>query len=145
MFDSSKAYFAHVAGIYASLLDIVERMERYRDLALRITGSLDGVRVQRDPEYSRVENAVIMLDGLSDEADAKVRAYKQEAAEAEEIIDTLENPSHRRILRLRYISGHRFDVIKEIMRYEHLSWVFRLHGYALALTAPELRRRHLIK
>lgn len=134
-----------VRELFSILMDIAARMDRYRELATRITGSLDGVKVQRDPEYSRVESAVVMIDGLSADADARAAEYKLEAREAEEIIDTLESASHRRLLKLRYINGLSFDAIKTMMGFDDLRWVFRLHGHALEAAAPELRRRCLIK
>lgn len=47
-----------------------------------------------------------------------------------EQIDEVETPQSRKLLRLRYVMGFKWDKISELMNYDQ-RWVYRLHGQAL--------------
>ncbi len=128
--------FKHEArGFLRELIKLNTRMEINRieqdsaeSRAQGCTGSNE-VKVQTSGKDS-MALAVAELMELQTEYDEMYAEFLGRRTVAREIIDKIEKPEHRSMLRLRYFAGLRLDAIAEQLHYSP-QYVKHLHGRAL--------------
>lgn len=126
----AKTYLRQLARMDKRIDALVERQERYRELASRRT------TVYRDMPgggrrcASSCEEYVCKIVDLGREIDRQIDEYVDLTREIESAIDQLPDDRHRDILRWRYVNGWDWDRIAQSMSYDRV-WVWRLHGRAL--------------
>jgi hypothetical protein len=100
-----------------------------RDMATQTTSALDVDHVQGGDadKVGRIVAKIVDIERTVDEGIDKLQGVK---AEVEGVIDAVDNPRLRNLLRYRYISGLTFEDIS--VRTDRC-WrqTIRLHGYAL--------------
>ena len=128
---TAKEYLRQLSRKDARINALIERQQRYRELAQRRTP------VYRDTPgggrrcASSVEEYVAKIVDLEREIDRRIDEYVDLTREIEAAIDKVGDDRCRNILRYRYINGWSWEKIAREMHYDE-RWVRRLHGRALA-------------
>lgn len=112
-----------------------ERIQRLRSQLSRVT-----------PIYSQAPGGSHSADKMTDmvsvllELDSEYRQHMSDyflaMKVAQDLIDSLEKQSHRRVLKLRYLDYCKWEDIADLMQYD-VRHVTRLHHEALELLAEE--------
>lgn len=101
------------------------------DLATRITPYMrDNAGASSGGNQDKLGNAVAKIADLKAEANREIDTLIDLKREISAKLDRLENPDHRKVLRLRYISNYTFEMIAMEMNYSYRG-VCYLHGRAL--------------
>jgi hypothetical protein len=120
-------------GRYAKQGEIVlnrlEEIQQWRDLACRITANMDGERVQRTATKSPMEQAVELCDEAQRELVDDVRRLRAEQKKVTDVIESVENPTYYRVLHDMYVKGKTHEEIAE--KYGHdYTWSTTMVGRA---------------
>ena len=126
---TAKEYLRQLTRKDVRINALIERQQRYRELAARRTA------VYRDAPGARrrtssVEEYTAKIIDLEAEIDRRVDEYVDLTCEIETVIDRVEDDRYRDILRFRYINGWSWERIAREMHYDRRQ-VTRLHGLAL--------------
>ncbi|MTI71067.1 MAG: DUF1492 domain-containing protein [Firmicutes bacterium] len=108
----------------------IEQASSLRDLACKVTASINDDRISGTKQKSPMENAIVKLVDLEREIDKDIDELIDLKREIINIINLVKNQNYRLILELRYINGKTWDDIATKMQYD-LRWIYRLHGRAL--------------
>lgn len=134
---TAKEYLRQLSRKDARINALIERQQRYRELAQRRTP------IYRDTPgggrrcASSVEEYVAKIVDLEREIDRRIDEYVDLTREIEAAIDKIGDDRCRDILRYRYINGWSWEKIARETHYDE-RWVRRLHGRALArIEIPE--------
>lgn len=79
---------------------------------------------------NRLELAVEDIVENADKLAEKIREMLRTKEEIEQVIDSLEDDTLRRLMKYRYINGMTWELIAVKMNYTY-QWVWELHGKAL--------------
>lgn len=99
-------------------------------MAERTTSSCEALRISGTTSHSKLEDAVIKLSEIGDELGQDMVKYAKTYWEISAAIDTVENPTYRELLSLRYLSLKTWEEIAVEMHYAYRH-VTRMHGEAL--------------
>lgn len=103
---------------------------QWRDMALGITASMDGERVQSSGSQSRMADAVIKLVDMEAEIDRLVDQLIDKKKEVIGIIEQLQSPMEYKLLHMRYIQYIPLKAISDLWDMEYTN-VTTMHGRAL--------------
>lgn len=103
---------------------------QWRDMALGITASMDGERVQSSGSQSRMADAVIKLVDMEAEIDRLVDQLIEKKKEVIGIIEQLQSPMEYKLLHMRYIQYIPLKAISDLWDMEYTN-VTTMHGRAL--------------
>lgn len=103
---------------------------QWRDMALGITASMDGERVQSSGSQSRMADAVIKLVDMEAEIDSLVDQLIDKKKEVIGIIEQLQSPMEYKLLHMRYIQYIPLKAISDLWDMEYTN-VTTMHGRAL--------------
>ena len=103
---------------------------QWRDIALGITASMDGERVQSSGSQSRMADAVIKLVDMEAEIDRLVDQLIDKKKEVIGIIEQLQSPMEYKLLHMRYIQYIPLKAISDLWDMEYTN-VTTMHGRAL--------------
>lgn len=124
---------------------VLRTVEELRAVLFPSAIRYDVDRVQTSPEDSMPDRIADIVD-LSNQQDAHVRRLRADIIQAEELIDSLEIPEHRELLRLRYLTGGLTPMtwmqIADAMGYSEDHVRGKLHGKAIAEARAEWKRTH---
>lgn len=125
-----KDWLHGLIGIELRIKSKREQVRKYRDLATRATSSFEATRISGTSNRSRVEDCVVSLCGVEDDAREELEKLRAFRADAMAVIRAVPDQRHRDILEMRYVTGWPLSRIAEEMHYQ-VRWVQILHGEAL--------------
>lgn len=117
---------------------LIER-QQLRALAMKITASIDAVRVRSSGGGSRMTDAVEKLVALEVEIDDLVRQLVDARRQVVDSLEALDNPTEYNVLHMRYVQGKSLQEIADEYGKEY-GWVTTTHGRAVRHLQERLRR-----
>jgi DNA-directed RNA polymerase specialized sigma subunit len=126
----AKEYLSQAFQLDQRINSKLEQVSMLRDLALKTTSVLQDDKVQSTKQQSPMENALVKLISLEEEINDDIDQLIDLKRELATFVDEIENPSHRLLLELRYLSGNTWEEVAVLMGYD-VRWVYRLHRKAL--------------
>mgnify|MGYP000755177782 CR=1 FL=1 len=113
----------------------LDQISRLRELSTKITQTLTPDKVKSNSE-NRLESSVSKIVDIEREIGASLDKLERTRLQVESVINSVPNVNQRNVLRLRYISGMKWEQIAVKLNYDY-RWVLRLHGKALNKIAIE--------
>jgi hypothetical protein len=113
----------------------LDQIARLRELSTKITQTLTPDKVKSNSE-NRLESSVSKIVDIEREIGASIDQLERTRLQVESVINSVPNVNQRNVLRLRYISGMKWEQIAVKLNYDY-RWVLRLHGKALNKIAIE--------
>lgn len=113
----------------------LDQIARLRELSTKITQTLTPDKVKSNSD-NRLESSVSKIVDMEREIGASIDNLEKVRLQVESVIDSVPNVNQRNVLRLRYISGMKWEQIAVKLNYDY-RWVLRLHGMALNKIAIE--------
>jgi hypothetical protein len=127
---SAKEYLQGIKKLDSLINSLTEEYETMRSLALKVTASNDGERVQNSGDQDKMGNMVIRLIEQQEKINRNIDKYIDMRRSIHEVICTLDNGDHIALLYKRYFEYKSWEVIAYEMGYTY-RWVTKLHGNAL--------------
>lgn len=142
---SAQAFLRRVTGAQRRIVCMEEQAARYRDMALRTTGSMQGVFVRGASAYSRTEESMNALMDVSSEIAREAEKLRGYLVETNLALALMRSTEEREVIELRYLAEMSWQEIADRM-FMCERTVRRLHGKALenmqlAMDALEYSRR----
>ncbi len=109
---------------------LIEKAQ-WRDVALGITASMDGERVQSSGSKSRLENAVVKIVDVEAEIDSLIDELIDTKKDIIKTIEQLYSPTEYNVLHMRYIQYMPLQEIADHYGKEY-GWATTTHGRAIA-------------
>lgn len=134
---SARAFMERVVSANRRILSMQELASRYREMAMRTTGSMQAVRVSGTMERSRVEDGVCALMDVCRDIEDEAQRLRRIISETNAVIDRLTDASEREVLELRYLSGLKWEDVARRMMYDERQ-VRRIHVRALEHVQREM-------
>ena len=113
----------------------LDQIARLRELSTKITQTLTPDKVKSNSE-NRLESSVSKIVDIEREIGASIDQLERTRLQVESVINSVPNVNQRNVLRLRYISGMKWEQRAVKLNYDY-RWVLRLHGKALNKIAIE--------
>lgn len=125
----AKDYLKQIEKLDTLIQNKLAEKARWKDIALGITTSTEGERVQYSGSQQKMADAINRCIDIEREIDSFVDSMVDLK---KEIIQTIEqlNPTEYDVLHKRYIQNMTFDEIAEAKR-KSKSWATTVHGRAL--------------
>lgn len=125
----AKDYLKQIEKLDTLIQNKLAEKARWKDVALGITTTTDGERVQSSGSQQKMADAINRCIDIEREIDSFVDSMVDLK---KEIIQTIEqlNPTEYDVLHKRYIQNMTFDEIAETKR-KSKSWATTVHGRAL--------------
>ena len=127
---TAKEYMRQLSRKDARINALIERQQRYRELAERRTAIYRDIPGGGRRCSSSVEEYVVKIIDLEREIDRRIDEYVDLTREIEAVIDSVGDDRYRDILRYRYLNGWSWEKIAQEMHYDRRQ-ITRLHGLAL--------------
>lgn len=115
---------------------------QWRDLALSITASMGGERVQASGSHSKMANAVTKCLGAEDDIAEVVDRLIAAKRDVVHTIEQVENPTEYKILHMRYIQHLSLKTIADHYGSDY-TWATTCHGRALKSVEDILQQRKI--
>ena len=113
----------------------LDQIARLRELSTKITQTLTPDKVKSNSE-NRLESSVSKIVDIEREIGTSIDQLERIRLQVESVINSVPNVNQRNVLRLRYISGMKWEQIAVKLNYDY-RWVLRLHGKTLNKIAIE--------
>lgn len=127
---TGKQYFQRALDAERRVRALQDQIAHIEDMALRRPGmSASGIRAASG-NHSALESAVVRLLDTERKLSDQLDEYNKLIEEARGVIERIGDEKMQHVLRLRYLSGMRWEEIAPRIGYT-LRQTFRLHGYAL--------------
>lgn len=120
--------------------DLLREKEKLMTMLTRTTAAINGMpRGNGEPDkMTKGIDKLVKLEKLIDEEIDKLADKRKEITSS---IDAMPNDTYRRVLRLRYIEGLKWDSIADIMHYDiDGKKIFSVHGKALLALKVDTER-----
>lgn len=141
--SEAQVYLEQVEKLDARIKNKLIEKQQWLDIALGITASMDGERVQSSGAKTKMANAVERCVDMEDEIDSLVDILIDTKKEVIQTIESLDSPIEYNILHMRYIQ---FKDLQEIADHygKEYGWATTTHGRALKSVGLVLeeRKRH---
>jgi len=108
---------------------LCEQAQHYRELAMQCTQAITGMPGSGD-KTGKQERFVTALVDVQKELQERLHTLIENKTKAEELIDTLQDPQERAVMRMYYLSGLSMEEIAEHAGKER-TWPYRLKKEAL--------------
>lgn len=108
----------------------MEELERLKSMATKVTAAMGDEVVSRSRNPYTMENVVDKIIQAQEELNKMIDAFIDKKKFFSEIIDSLENPAHIRILTGRYYDGKTLETLSNEMCYSYRH-ICNIHGDAL--------------
>lgn len=128
--EDAKSYLQQVEMLDAKITNKLIERQQWRDIALGITASVGGERVQSSGSQQKMADAVIKCVDMESEIDNLIDELIHIKKKVIETIETLYSPTEYKILHMRYIQKISLSDIADMLNKEY-SWVTTTHGRAL--------------
>lgn len=126
----AKSFLQQVEMLDAKITNKLIERQQWKDIALGITASVGGERVQSSGSQQKMADAVIKCVDMENEIDNLIDELIHTKKKVIFTIEKLYSPTEYKILHLRYIQGVGLTDIANNMNKEY-SWVTTTHGRAL--------------
>ncbi|WP_231512562.1 DUF1492 domain-containing protein [Bacillus sp. MB2021] len=136
----AKEYLSQAFQLDQRINSKLEQVSMLRDLALKTTSVLQDDKVQITKQQSPMESALVKLMSLEEEINDDIDRLIDLKRELATFVTKIENPSHRLLLELRYLSGSTWEEVAALMGYD-VRWVYRLHRKALKEATDRLKNK----
>ncbi len=126
----AKIYLQQVEMLDAKIQNKLIEQQQWRDVAMGITASVGGDRVQSSGSQQKMADAVIKCVDMEREIDGLIDEL---IATKKDVINTIENlssPTEYKIIHMRYIQNIGLKEIAEILKREYTT-ITTTHGRAL--------------
>ena len=114
--------------------------QQWKDIALGITASTEGERVQSSGSQSKMADAIIKCVDMEAEIDSLIDELVDTKKEVIQVIESLDNAVEYDVLHRRYIQNQDLQEIADHYGYEY-GWATTTHGRALKGVRDILERR----
>lgn len=125
-----KQYLSQAYRLDQIINSKLEQVEVLENMATKVTSNIQAERVSGTKQQSPMENSIVKLIDLKNEINMDIDKLVDLKHELTTFVSQIENPTYRLILELKYIGGHTWEEIAEILNYD-LRWIYRLRGKAL--------------
>ena len=138
--SEAQIYLEQVERLDAIITNKLIEKRQWKDVALGITASMDGERVQSSGSKDKMASAVSRCVDIEAEIDNLVDKLVDTKKEVIQTIESLYSPTEYNILHLRYIQ---FKSLQEIADHygRDYGWVTTTHGRALKSVQDILDRK----
>lgn len=126
----AKDYLRQVELLDARIRNKLIEQEQWKEMALGITASLGGERVQTSGSKQKMANAINKCVDMEAEIDELIDELIDTKKKVIETIENLNSPTEYKILHMRYIQFIGLTGISEKLDKDY-SWVTTTHGRAL--------------
>jgi hypothetical protein len=103
------------------LINKLDEIQRWDDIAMHITASMGGEKVQTSGAKSPMANAVECCVDAKDEIAGEVVCLRDKQKRVLEVIESLDNPTEYRVLHDMFIKGKTHEEIAEEYGHDY-SW-----------------------
>lgn len=108
---------------------LIER-QQWKDIALGITASMEGERVQSSSSQQKMADAVVRCVDMESEIDSLVDKLIDTKKEVVQTIEQLESPTEYDVLHRRYIQYQSLQDVADHYKKDY-GWATTVHGRAL--------------
>lgn len=126
----AKNFLLQVERLDVRITNKLIEKQQWRDVALGITASIGGERVQSSSSQQKMADAINKCVDMESEIDNLIDELINTKKKVIETIEKLYSPTEYRILHLRYIQHISLTDIAERLNREY-TWVTTTHGRAL--------------
>lgn len=133
---SAQAFMQRVINAQRRIVSMEENAARYRDMAIRSTGSLQGV-VHVKGSLSKVEEGMSVFMDICRDMEREAAALRGYIREVQTILNRLTDVQEREVLELRYLNGLGWQDVADRM-FMHERNVRRIHIKALEHVQREM-------
>lgn len=126
----AKIYLRQVELLDIKITNKLIERQQWKDIALGITSSIGGDKVQSSTSQSKMADAVVKCIDMESEIDALVGCLITTKRDVIATIERLDNPTEYNVLHKRYIQFLSLQEIADDYNKEY-SWVTTTHGRAL--------------
>ena len=126
----AKSFLQQVEMLDAKITNKLIERQQWKDIALGITASIGGEKVQSSGGQQKMESAIIKCVDMEAEIDKLIDELISVKKKVISTIEKLYSPTEYKILHLRYIQGISLTDIADSLNKEY-SWVTTTHGRAL--------------
>ena len=127
---NAKKYLRQVELLDTKIENKLVEIKQWRDVALGITASIGGERVQSSGNQQKMATAIEKCVDMETEITGLIDEYVEVKKKVVATIEKVESPIEYKILHLRYIQHISLRDIAEQMNREY-SWITTTHGRAL--------------
>jgi DNA-directed RNA polymerase specialized sigma subunit len=136
----AKSYLQQVEKLDMLITNKLIERQQWKDIALGITASVGGERVQSSSSQQRMADAVVKIVDIESEIDGLIDAFITTKKMVIATIEKLHSPTEYNILHMRYIQHISLIEIADMLNKEY-SWVTTTHGRAVKNVQNILNKR----
>lgn len=126
----AKNYLQQVEKLDAIIANKLIERQQWKDIALGITASVGGERVQSTTSQQKMANAIERCVDMEAEIDRLIDELINTKKDVIATIEKLYSPTEYKILHMRYIQYIGLTEIADMLNREY-SWVTTTHGRAM--------------
>ena len=126
----AKKYLRQIENLDRRITAKVEERQNVLDMLLRITPVMRDTTSGGASGHDKMENGVVKLTAYEEEISADIDKLVELKREISEVIDRVENPKRRAVLRFRYINYKSFEQIAADMYMTERN-IYHIHRKAL--------------
>lgn len=126
----AKNYLRQVEMLDVRIQNKLIERQQWRDIALGVTASVDGERIQASTSQQKMANAIEKCVDMESEIDALVDELITTKRDVIAVIEKLDSPTEYNILHKRYIQFLTLQEIADDYNRDY-GWVTTTHGRAL--------------
>ena len=126
----AKNYLRQVEMLDVRIQNKLIERQQWRDIALGVTASVDGERIQASTSQQKMANAIEKCVDMESEIDALVDELITTKRDVIAVIEKLDSPTEYDILHKRYIQFLTLQEIADAYNRDY-GWVTTTHGRAL--------------
>ncbi len=127
---TAKKYLSQYLQINQEINVLCAESIRLRSSAERVTSCLSAAPGSGGSTEAPFVRSIDKIIAIEEQINQKIDKLVIVRREIETVIDGVDNPTYRTLLRYRYICGMKWEAIADTMSRD-LRWIYRLHGYAL--------------
>ena len=139
--SEAQIFLEQVEKLDARIRNKLIEKQQWKDIALGITASMDGERVQSSGSKSKMANALDRCIDTEAEIDSLIDELVDTKKKVIQVIESLDNAVEYDVLHRRYIQHQDLQEIADHYGYEY-GWATTTHGRALKGVKDILERRN---
>lgn len=144
MIQDAKSYLRQVEKIDARIKNKLIERQQWKDIALGITASVGGERVQASGSQQKMADAIVKCVDMEAEINSLVDNLIEAKREVISTIEKLDSPTEYNVMHLRYIQYYSLQDIADRYHKEY-GWATTVHGRALKNVQTILDAKKYIK
>jgi hypothetical protein len=127
---NAQEYLSQAYRIDQRINSKLEQVQSLRELATKATSTISDVPPSGTRNFHRMEDVICKMLDLESEINADITALLDLKKEIIAVINSVENPTYRTLLELRYLCFKTWEEIAFKMNYDR-RYLFKVHGRAL--------------